>query len=130
MASGTAFSASGGSLLRKTKKIRASKSANESGYLRGAATTLSYKYLELTVFYSNKKVDANLSVNDSTDDEQHVSALQQTGLHRTYGELIDRHVVTQQLFGGNVSYKGSNFQIGYTIHKNILSSALITEPRL
>ena len=130
MGSGTAFAASGGSLLRKTKKIRASKSANESGYLRGAATTLSYKHLELTMFYSHKKVDANLNVNDSTDDEQHVSALQQTGLHRTFGELIDRHAITQQLFGGNISFRSAKFQIGYTIHKTILSSALIPDPRL
>ena len=130
MGSGAAFAASGGSLMRKTKKIRASKSANESGYLRGGATTLSYKQLELTIFYSNKKVDANLSVSDSIDDEQHVTALQQTGLHRTYGELIDRHAITQQLFGGNISYRGHNFQIGYTIHKTILSSALIPDPRL
>ena len=130
MGSGTAFAAAGGSLMRKTKKIRASKSANESGYLRGAATTLSYKQLELTMFYSSKKVDANLNVNDSTDEEQHVSALQQTGLHRTYGELIDRHAITQQLFGGNISYRGYNYQIGYTIHKTILSSALIPDPRL
>jgi len=130
MSSGMAFAASGGSLLRKSKKIRASKSANESGYLRGAATTLGYKKFELTMFYSNKKVDANLSVSDSTDDEQHVTALQQTGLHRTYGELIDRHVITQQLYGGNISYRGSNYQIGYTIHKTVLSSALIPEPRL
>ena len=130
MGSGMAFAASGGSLLRKSKKIRASKSTNESGYLRGAATTFSYKQFELTMFYSNKKVDANLTVNDSTDEEQHVTALQQTGLHRTYGELIDRHAITQKLFGGNISFKLSNFQIGYTIHKTILSSALIPDPRL
>ena len=130
MGSGMAFAASGGSLLRKSKKIRASKSANETGYLRGAATTLSYKNLELTMFYSNKKVDANLSANENTDDGQHVTALQQTGLHRTYGELIDRHVITQQLFGGNISFRGTKYQIGYTIHKTILSSALIPEPRL
>ncbi|MBO7459427.1 MAG: hypothetical protein J6T53_00780 [Bacteroidales bacterium] len=130
LGSGMAFAASGGSLLRKSKKIRASKSANETGYLRGAATTLGYMNLELTMFYSNKKVDANLSADDNTDDEQHVTALQQTGLHRTYGELIDRHVITQQLYGGNISFRGSNYQIGYTIHKTILSGALIPEPRL
>lgn len=130
LGSGMAFAASGGSLLRKSKKIRASKSANETGYLRGAATTLGYKNLELTMFFSNKKVDANLSADDNTDDEQHVTALQQTGLHRTYDELVDRHVITQQLFGGNISFRGSNYQIGYTIHKTILSSALIPEPRL
>lgn len=130
MGSGMAFAASGGSLLRKSKKIRASKSANESGYLRGFATTLRYKSLELSMFYSNKHVDANLNVKDSADNPRHVTALQQTGLHRTYGELIDRHAIKQQLIGGNISIRGANYQIGYTIHKTMLSTALIPDPRL
>ncbi len=130
MGSGLAFAASGGSLLRRTKKIRASKSANEARYLRGAATTLNYRNFELTMFYSNKKADANVSVVDSLGEPLAVTALQQTGLHRTYGELIDRHAITQQLLGGNVSYKGSNFQIGYTFHKTILSCELNPDPRL
>lgn len=131
MGSGLAFAAGGGSLLRKTKKIRASKSANEVRYLRGAATTLNYKNFDLTIFYSNKKADANVSVLDSTTGEPLVvTALQQTGLHRTEAELADRHAVTQQLFGGNLSYRSSRFQIGYTIHKTILSCELNPDPRL
>ena len=59
-----------------------------------------------------------------------VTALQQTGLHRTYGELIDRHAIRQQLFGGNLSYRSNRFQIGYTIHKTVLSSELNPDPRL
>ena len=130
LGSGMAFAASGGSILRKSKKIRASKSANETRYLRGIATTLNYKDLELTLFYSNKKADANVSVFDSLGEPQVVTALQQTGLHRTYSELLDRHAITQQLFGGNVSYRSSNFQIGFTLHKTVLSCNLIPEPRL
>ncbi|MBQ6082937.1 MAG: hypothetical protein IJK92_01110 [Bacteroidales bacterium] len=130
LGSGMAFAASGGSLLRKNKKIRASKSANETRYLRGFATTLNYKNLELTLFYSNKKADANVNVFDSLGEPQVVTALQQTGLHRTYSEIIDKHAITKQLFGGNVSYRGSNFQIGFTLHKTVLSCNLIPEPRL
>lgn len=130
MGSGLAFNGNGGSLLRKSKKIRASKSANETRYLRGVATTLNYKNLDLTVFYSNKKVDANVSVADSLGEPLVVTALQQTGLHRTDNELIDRHLITQQLFGGNLSYRNSHFQIGYTIHKTLLSCELNPDPRL
>ena len=130
MASGLAFASTGGTLLRKSKKIRASKSANEVRYLRGIATTLNYRNLELTMFYSNKKVDANISAYDSLGNPIQVSSLQQTGLHRTYGELIDRHAITQKLFGGNVSLRLSNFQIGYTIHKTVLSCELVPDPRI
>ena len=115
MGSGTAFTAAGGSLLRKSKKIRASKSANEGKYLRGVATTLNYHDFELTVFYSNKKADANLGT---------------SGLHRTVSELLNRHAVTQQLLGGNLSYRAAKFQIGYTIHKTWLSPGLYPDPRL
>lgn len=130
MGSGMAFAAGEGSLLRKAKKIRASKSANEAKYLRGAATTLRLSNLELTIFYSNKKQDANISAVDSSGKPSVVTALQQTGLHRTEAELADRQAITQQLFGGNVSYKNSRFQIGYTIHKTILSCELNPDPRL
>lgn len=130
MGSGLAFAASGGSLLRKSKKIRASKSANEVRYLRGVATTLNYRNWDLTVFYSNKNVDANVSVVDSLGEPLVVTALQQTGLHRTYGELIDRHAIRQQLFGGNLSYRSNRFQIGYTFHKTVLSCELNPDPQL
>lgn len=130
MASGLAFAAGGGSLLRKTKKIRASKSANEVRYLRGVATTLNYRKLDLTIFYSNKKVDANISEVDSHGKPLVVTALQQSGLHRTYSELIDRHAISQQLFGGNLSYRSSTFQIGYTIHKTVLECELNPDSRL
>lgn len=130
MGSGVAFAASGGSLLRKNKNIRASKSANEANYLRGIATTLNYRKLYMTFFYSNKKVDANVSVTDSLNEPLVVTALQQSGLHRTESELADRHTISQKLLGGNLSYKSSNFQIGYTIHKTILSCELTPDPRL
>ena len=130
MGSGMTFAASGGSLMRKSKQIRASKSANEVRYLRGIATTLNFRKLDLTLFYSNKKVDANVSIVDSLGMPLVVTALQQTGLHRTESELADRHAITQQLLGGNLSYRNSNFQIGYTIHKTILSCELSPDPRL
>ena len=130
LGSGMAFAASGGSLLRKSKKIRASKSANEVRYLRGVATTLNYKNLDLTIFYSNKKADANVSVIDSLGEPLVVTSLLQSGLHRTESELADRHAITQQLYGGNLSYRGSSFQIGYTIHKTLLSCELDPDPRL
>ena len=115
MGSGMAFAASGGSLMRKSKKIRASKSANEARYLRGIATTLNYKNLDLTIFYSNKKADANLNG---------------TGLHRTENELIGRQAITQQLFGGNISYRSSHFQIGYTLHQTFLNREINPDARL
>lgn len=125
MGSGVAFTAKGGSLLRQGKKITASKSANETNYLRGIASTIKYKQMELSIFYSNKKTDANILTYDSLDNKPtEISNLQQTGLHRTYKEILNRRVVTQQLYGFNLSYKASNFQIGYTLHNTVLEAKL------
>lgn len=128
MGNGMSFVANGESLLRRNKKISASKSANEAYYLRGVASTFKYKNLELSVFYSNKKTDANISAYDSLcETPLEITSLQQSGLHRTYNELMDRKVVRQQLYGINLSYKISNIQIGYTIHKTNLSAELNPE---
>lgn len=125
MGSGMAFVARGGSLLRRNKKISASKSANEAYYLRGVASTLQYKDLEMTIFYSNKKVDANIISYDSINKTPlEISSLQQSGLHRTYNEISDRKAIRQQLYGLNLSYRNAYFQIGYTLHKTDLSANL------
>ena len=126
MGSGMAFIANGSSLLRRNKKITASKSANEAYYLRGIAGTYEYKDLELSIFYSNKKTDANIITYDSLNGTPlQISSLQQSGLHRTYNEIMDRKVVRQQLCGLNLSYRISNFHIGYTLHKTYLNAELI-----
>ena len=126
MGSGMAFVGNGGSLLRRNKKITASKSANEAYYLRGIASTFEYKNFELSIFYSNKKTDANIVEYDTIDEiPLKISSLLQSGLHRTYNEILDRKVVRQQLCGLNLSYKISNFQIGYTLHKTYLNSELM-----
>lgn len=130
MGSGVAFTNSGGSLLRKAKNIRASKSANESNYLRGVAASMRVWKFDITGFYSNTNTDANVSVVDSLDKPEKISSIQQTGLHRTFNELIDRHSITKKTFGGNVSYRTSNFQIGYSIHKTILSCDLYPDPKV
>ena len=125
MGNGMSFIARGESLLRKNRKISASKSANETSYSRGIASTMEYKNWELSIFYSNKKADANVKAYDTINETiMEITSLQQNGLHRTYNEIMDRKVVHQQLYGLNLSYETSDFQIGYTIHKTDLSAEL------
>lgn len=131
MGSGMAFVAKGGSLIRKNKKINASKSANEAYYLRGIASCFCFKNIELSVFYSNKKSDANVITYDSLNETPlEISSLQQSGLHRTYNEIKGRRVIRQQLYGLNLSYSIANFQLGYTLHKTHLSADLNPEKNI
>ena len=128
MGNGMSFVARGESLLRRCKKISASKSANEGNYLRGIASTLKYDDFELSIFYSNKLTDANVLTYDSLSNTPlEITSLQQSGLHRTYNEIMDRKVIRQQLYGANLSYKISKFQLGYTIHRTTLSAELNPE---
>jgi len=131
MGSGMAFIAKDGSLLRRNKKITASKSANEIYYLRGIASTFKYKDIELSIFYSIKNKDANVITYDSLNKiPLKISSLQESGLHRTYNEIMDKNMIKQQLYGLNLSYHRSNFQIGYTLHKTDLSTELSPDPNI
>lgn len=131
MGSGMAFVSDGGSLLRRNKKISASKSANEVYYLRGIASTLRYNNFELSLFYSNKNIDANVITYDSLNDTPlKISSLQQSGLHRTFNEISDRRVIKQKLYGLNLSYRNANLQVGYTLHKTDFSSEIAPDHRL
>ena len=112
--SGQAFGKS--SDIISTKKsgrgISPYTSVDENLFMRGAATTLGYKKIEATVFYSRKRIDANVSDTTDTGEAAQISSLQETGSHSTSSELADKDAILQTLIGGNVSYKGKKFNVG------------------
>ena len=119
----------GSSVMKQARGITPKASASEYGYMRGAAVTLGAGPFSGTVFYSNRMVDANISVADSLESEaEFVSSLQETGYHRTIGELQDRHAIRQQIVGGHLSYAIAHFEVGYTAHHTWLSVPLELRP--
>lgn len=112
--SGQAFGKS--SDIISTKKsgrgISPYTSVDENLFMRGAATTFGYKKIEATVFYSRKRIDANVSDTTDTGEAAQISSLQETGSHSTSSELADKDAILQTLIGGNVSYKGKKFNVG------------------
>lgn len=109
--------------------IRPNTSVNENLFFRGAATTLGYKAFELTAFYSNNYIDANISRVDSISAElQVISSLQETGLHRTVNELLNKRSVQQELIGGRIAFNTSRFEVGFTMHRTNIGAELI--PRI
>ncbi len=115
--SGQAFGKS--SDIISTKKsgrgISPYTSVDENLFMRGAATTLGYKKIEATVFYSRKRIDANVSDTTDTGEAAQISSLQETGSHSTSSELADKDAILQTLIGGNVSYKGKKFNVGLSV---------------
>ncbi len=101
-------------------------SVGENLFLRGAATTLGYKDLELTMFYSNKKIDGNIALTDTlTSEVQYISSIQATGLHSTPNEMADKQAISEEIIGGHLTYKNKRLNIGATALKNTFSTPLV-----
>lgn len=116
------------SIMKQGRGIRPKASATEYGFFRGAAVTLGKGPFSGTVFYSNRKVDANVILADSLDEAELVSSLQETGYHRTFAELQDRHAIRQQVVGGHLNLAFAHLEIGYTLHHTWLDTPLQPTP--
>lgn len=121
--------ASGGSsAMKRAAGVRPKTSSGEGKFFRGAATTLKYRDFYATAFYSIRKVDATVVQIDSLDEPEVVSALQESGYHRTLGELEKRNALMQQVFGGHVCYAGSHLELGFTAYHLRLGAPLDLKP--
>ena len=118
----------GSSVMKQGRGVAPKTSASEYSYMRGAAVTLGGGPFRGTVFYSNRMVDANITVTDTLDEAEYISSLQETGYHRTIGEILDSRAIRQQVVGGHLSFAVSHFEVGYTLHHTWLSAALLLNP--
>ena len=119
----------GSSVMKQGRGLSPKGSASEYAFMRGAAVTLGGGPFSGTIFYSNRLVDANVSVADTLENEAElVSSLQETGYHRTIGELQDRHAIRQQIVGGHLTFAIAHFEVGYTAHHTWLSVPLELKP--
>jgi hypothetical protein len=104
--------------IMSTKKsatgIKPYTSADENRFLRGAATTVAFKKFEATAFYSQKHIDANVTDTLESGEAAAISSLQETGYHSTLSEIADKDAILQNVYGGNISYKGNQFSVGVT----------------
>ncbi|MCK4501062.1 hypothetical protein KAU11_11240 [Candidatus Babeliales bacterium] len=106
--------------------IKPGVSANENEFFRGAATTLRIKKFDITVFYSNKNINASISEIDTLSGEIiSVSSLQNTGMHRQTNELINKKILNEVVYGGNLSYNANSFRLGATAFKTGFGSEIL-----
>lgn len=86
-------------------------SSDESNFYRGGAAVLNLSPLELTAFYSNKKVDASI------DTLGNITSVYGVGSHRTQSELRRRFAAQERAAGGRVQISlGKFFRIGSTYY--------------
>lgn len=103
--------------------IRPSTSSNENLFMRGMATQLEWRKLEVIAFYSRNRVDANIS-------EGSVTSLQESGYHRSLGEILDKQALLQQHAGGHLQFSARHFRAGATAFTTRYGHSFIrgTEP--
>ena len=120
-----AKSADATNVKRYAYGIKPNTSVNENKFMRGIATTINIKNFDISVFYSRKKIDANITETDSlTNEILFISSLQETGSHRTPNEITDKNVIEETVLGGNISYKNHRLKLGATAFKTELGTDL------
>ncbi len=112
--------------------LRKSSSSNENLYFRGAASTFSIlDNLDLTTFYSNKGLDANLELGDTVENEEYYfQTIQESGYHSTASQVESKRAVNEQVFGGHIHYYGKKLKIGATAYQTIYDKPLIANTAL
>lgn len=100
-------------IKRSALPIKPYTSADESRFLRGAATVVGYKDWSLLLFGSYKRVDGKVfSDTISEDDLNLITSIDLTGLHRTTTEIGKRNSLGEIIAGGNLKYERRNFNAG------------------
>ena len=94
------------SIVRQTQMPKRHFSTAENGYFRGAATVVEILNMDLTMFYSNQLIDANLS----SDEE--ITSFKTDGYHRVPLDFTKRNNTREQVMGMNLNYRLNRFQIG------------------
>lgn len=93
-------------IIKQTTSPKRHFSTAESGFFRGVAAVYKIRDIAFTAFYSNRLIDANLSVNDE------ITSFKIDGYHRTPLEIEKKKNVHEQVTGANVNYRKNRFQIG------------------
>ena len=125
--SGLAFgkSADGITIKRNASGIRPYRSVNEYLFNRGAAISIGNDKISGDLFFSTKKIDANVTEIDTvTNTIDVVSSFQQSGFHRTQSEIADKHAIDETVYGAHVKYQSDVFQIGGLIYRTSYSAEL------
>ncbi len=102
-------------IRKKARGLRRYSSTDENRFFRGGGVTKTFGNLRVTAFYSQKKVDANISYTDTSDFElPEVTSIIYTGIHATESAVEDKDAVDETIFGGNIGLKIKNINLGAT----------------
>ena len=103
-------------------------SVNENLFLRGGGATIDLGgNFELTAFYSDRALDANVSGVDTLESgvqNETFTSFQEDGFHRTYRELEKKDAIRDRSFGGHLRYKRRSWSVGATAVRSTFDTEL------
>jgi hypothetical protein len=103
-------------------------SAIEFGFFRGAAaSTQVNKNITLHTFLSSLWRDGRM---ETTNENETISSLYLTGMHRTESELLSRKNLRERNYGAVLQYKKANLDAGIIGHRTSFSSSINRNPTL
>jgi len=100
-------SAGVGNINLKNRGITRHISTNENSAFRGVAGTLSYKKMQLYLFYSNRKYDANA-------DSSFIYSFKTDGYNRVPSDIQKRKTVQIVTNGAHIQWLNESFRLGFT----------------
>ena len=92
---------------RRNNGFRRHYSTNETDFLRGAAATAQIGKVDVSAFYSFRKMDASV-------DSCFIRSLKTDGLHRLPRDLEKKGRANMQTVGANIRYAQPNLRFGLT----------------
>ena len=91
----------------KNNGIKRHVSTNENDYFRGVAGTLQFRNTAIDLFYSRRRLDANV-------DEENITSFKTDGYHRTEDDWEKRKTVRINTTGIHAQWQNENFTFGAT----------------
>jgi hypothetical protein len=97
---------------RKARNLKPYTGATEYGFMRGSGISLNIHDFNLLLFYSSKRIDANI---DSITNE--IKSLPITGLHQTENESLMKNKAKETILGSRLEYFGlSSTKLGLSFY--------------
>jgi hypothetical protein len=112
--------------ISSRNEIKPYTSSDENNFFRGASAALSWKVLDLSLFYSRNKIDATLNEPDTSKNTS-VKTFLSGGMHNTHSLLMKKDAVTDEAFGMNLSGNYKNLRMGITFTGDRFSLPVIPE---
>jgi len=108
-----------GGTIREERGLKSHLSADENGFLRGAAAKFKLSNLSTIIFYSQKYLGA------SVDPFDEVTSIYMTGYYRTESEIAKRSKFREILYGTHVLYNfRQDKRFGFTYYNSSFSKDL------